>query len=93
MLNQSYLEFQNQGKDRMQNMLNSILNQGSGGTQAPSSGQAFGQAASGYLSSDAFSKDVANIFKTQTQGNANTGQTRKGFEDDLNAWNQQPKGL
>lgn len=88
MLNQSYLEFQNQGKDRMQSTINAALGSGQGAPRQMSTGDAAQQATGGYLSSEAFSDSISNIIKS-SQGNQ-TAQApnpfapppRKGFEPD-----------
>ena len=81
-LNQNYMQFQGQGQDRMSNILNAILGMGSGAAPQMSTGQAFGQSAGGYLSSDAFSKSVGDIFKPKTQNQfaQSAPLQRRGFE-------------
>lgn len=65
MLNQNYLAFQNQGKDRMQNALNMALGADNIGTQNMGSGQSLMQSTAGYLSSPEFSKMVLNLANPQ----------------------------
>lgn len=77
LLNQNYLQFQNQGRDRMQNTINSILGGGAGAPQGPTSGQNLMSATGGYLSSPAFSDLVSGAFKNPPQ----QPQQRKGFEN------------
>jgi len=89
LLNQHYMDFQNKGKDRMQSVLQSIIGGGSGAPSGTSTGDAFAQATSGYLGSDAF-KDVVSGF---SKGNQQQSQARRGFEDDIGSWNNQPRGL
>lgn len=86
MLNQSYLTFQNQGKDRMAQMINSILGAESGPQPGLSTGEAAAQGGAGFLSSDAFGNTVKDIFKSNEAPKPATpaaqGYTppRKGFE-------------
>jgi len=77
LLNQNYLQFQNQGKDRMQGTIGKILGGGSGGTQGMSSGQALGSAGAGYLSSPAFTDTIASLFNKKPDQEI---PARKGFE-------------
>lgn len=87
MLNQHYLDFQNQGKDRKQNTLNSILGMGDGAQNAPTNSQNLYSAGSGFLSSDSFA-DFAKQFAPQAGGgnttapsqNPNAIPPRKGFQ-------------
>jgi hypothetical protein len=92
MINEQYLTYQNQGKDRMQNMLNNILGQGAGAPNTPSTGQSLASAGAGYLSSDSFSKMLPDLSKSVQGYFAGGGNTtapsqfpnsipaRKGFE-------------
>ncbi len=80
LLNQHYLEFQNQGKNRQQNTISNILGLGAGGTSNGTPGQSAAGAFSGYLSSDAFSNSINNIQKGYNQSQPKP--MRKGFEDD-----------
>jgi len=88
MLNESYLQFQNQGKDRMQSALNTAAGNATGGpSPSMSTGEAFKQSAGGYLTSDAFTQAIANIKKEYDQPQASTMNPyapppRKGFEQD-----------
>jgi hypothetical protein len=66
LLNQNYLEFQNQAKNRQQNVLGSILQSGSGAQPQPSFGQNLSNAVGGYLASPEFSK-MANSFINPSQ--------------------------
>jgi hypothetical protein len=81
MLNQNYLTFQNQGKDRMANILNSILGQGSGAPAGAASNPT-GQAIGGFLSSDA-AKDLtkAGLGYYDSYSKAQE-EKRKGFENE-----------
>ena len=75
LLNQQYMQFQESGKNRMTNVFSNILGQpGTEGSPGASGGQAFQDATSGYLSSDAFSNSVNNMFKNKPEAG------RKGFE-------------
>jgi len=78
LLNQNYLQFQNQGKDRTQNTINSILGGGAGGTQGMSTTQSLQNAGAGYLSSSAFSDSFSDILNKFNQPSA---APRKGFEN------------
>ncbi len=89
LLNQQYMDFQNKGKDRMQSVLQSILGGGSGAAPGMSTGDALAQATSGYLSSNSF-KDVVSGF---SKNNQMQPQSRRGFENDVGSWNNQPRGL
>jgi len=85
LLNQQYMSFQNQGKDRMQNALNMALGSSNAGTQNMGSGQAFQQAGAGYLASPEFSKMAMNIVNPQQQQQQNQFQPqRKGYLPDWN---------
>ena len=95
MLNQNYLQFQSQGKDRMQNTISSILGGGAGGTQAMSPSQSLMSGVSGYLGSDAF-KELTQSFRpkaiTTAPGQMPVTPPRKGFETDWRQQYQQPLG-
>ncbi len=86
LLNSHMMEYQQGAMNRKQNAISGILGSGSGGTQDMGSGQAFGSATSGYLSSDGFKDAVSGIFKNNTatpqaQGaNPYAAPPRKGFE-------------
>jgi len=90
LLNTHMASMKENAMNRKQNTINSILGGGAGGTQGMGAGQAFGQAASGYLSSDAFSDAVSGIFKNQPGSqNANTTAPpvgRRGFELEGKDW-------
>lgn len=77
LLNEHYLNFQSQGKDRMQNTINSVLGSGAGAPQANTSGELGMGAAGGYLSSPEFAGSVDKIFNPKPQ-------KRTGFENDNN---------
>lgn len=88
MLNQHFLTFQNQGKDRMSNMINSILGSGDGAAPGMSGSDAVAQGGSAFLGSDAFGDFTKGIFQNKQAPQsgynpaASTGYTppRKGFE-------------
>ncbi len=87
MLNSSYLDFQNQGKDRMSQMINQVLGAGGtpGGTTQTTTGgrkEGAGDIFSGYLQSPAFSQGVTDIFnpKGQTTAPYQQQQQRAGFK-------------
>lgn len=98
LLNQQYMNFQGQGKDRMSNVLGSILGMGPGYQKQPqfSNADIFGQAASGYLSSPEFGKSVSDIFNRPKGASvmdsslqaANTPAVpqRQGYEADWSQW-------
>jgi hypothetical protein len=85
MLNQQYMNFQNSSKDRMSNMINSILGADSGPQPAMSTGDAAAQGGAGYLTSDAFGNTIKDLAKQsptpQAPVPANAyAPPRKGFE-------------
>lgn len=82
LLNQHMAEFQQGAMNRKQNTISNILGAGSGGTQAMSPGQAFGQAGAGYISSDAFSSSVSDILSqyTKEEQPKPSPLPRKGYE-------------
>lgn len=90
LLNQSYLEFQNQGKNRMQSALSGALGVGDGAQRNPSSSENLMQATGGYLTSDSFSNAVKNIFQPKSMDaqpqSFSTQPTRKGFAPDWSDW-------
>ncbi len=90
LLNSHMASMQEGAQNRKQNALSAILGVGAGGTQNMGSGQALGQAASGYLSSDAFSNSISNIFKNQPasqQSNTTAPPVgRRGFELEGRDW-------
>lgn len=99
LLNQNFLQFQSQGKDRMQNTINAILGGGAGGTQGQSPQSSIQNAISGYLSSPGFSDSVSSIFSNRPQQAPTTAPTtqpvvppRKGFETDWRSQFQEPLG-
>lgn len=77
LLNQQYMEFINQGKNRAQSTIGQILGGGAGGTQNMSSGQALGNAAAGYLASEGFQNAVGDVFGNNYKPEQ---PQRKGFE-------------
>jgi len=74
LLNQQYGQMQQQGQANKMNMMNSILGMGPGAADTPSVGQSMMQGLGGYLSSDAFSKDIQGIINSSKN-------KRKDFED------------
>jgi hypothetical protein len=87
LINQSYMDFQKSGKDRMSQMLGNVLGSGSGGTQTQAPGQAMGQATAGYLSSDAFQNSVNSFFPKNQAGQAPLS-SNDGNTWDMYAYNQ-----
>lgn len=90
MLNQNYMAFQNQGKDRMTNMINSILSGDSGAPAGMSSPNNFQQGVGGFLSSDS-AKDLVkagtNYFSQNpapTQPTTQATAPRRGYEAEPN---------
>lgn len=67
LLNQQYASFVGQGKDRMQNILGSILSAGPGAQSPLSTGAALGQSVSGLLSNENFWSNLANLGKRPNQ--------------------------
>lgn len=93
-LNQQYANFQENGKNRALNALNTTVNMGPGADNPMSNGQAFNQSTAGYLSSDAFSdlvKDSSKFFgpQQQQQQSFQSQPTPKGFATD---WRNMPLG-
>jgi hypothetical protein len=86
MLNQQYMNFQNQGKDRMSQMINSILGADAGPQPALSTGEAAAQGGAGFLASDAFGNTIKDLAKTPaapapaTPAAQGYAPPRKGFE-------------
>lgn len=88
LINQNLLQYQQGALNRKQGLLSAIL--GGSANEAPaqrSTGEAFGQGVSGYLTSDAFGKQLDNIVdKWKRSGNNNSqysgGINRKGYIDD-----------
>lgn len=89
MLNQNYMAFQNQGKDRMTNMINSILSSGTGAPAGMTNPSNFQQGVAGFLSSDS-AKDLfkagANYFSqpAPTQPTTQAAAPRRGYEAEPN---------
>lgn len=92
-LNQQYATFQNQGKDRMQNILNSILVSGSGAPTGNSGKQDLMSSLGGFLTSKGFSDSASNLFGSGSGNASQNGKisgnnqgfddiTRKGFAKD-----------
>lgn len=93
LINQHYMDFQNRGKDRMQNTINSILGGTEGVQQPQSRGDTFSQATSGYLSSPGFQDAVTGFFKQNPQQSQGpVPPTRKGFEPDWQTARNLPAG-
>lgn len=88
LLNQNYLQFQNQGKDRMSNALNAAVGVGPGAPNSMSNMDALKQSSAGYLSSPAFSDAISDLMKNNNQqqqvqfANPYAPPPRKGFEQD-----------
>lgn len=94
LLNESYLKFQQGGQDRMSQALNSIVGMGAGAPRPTSAMDALGQSTAGYLSSDAFSDTLKDVFKTPPQQQQQTpfpqpaqSPPPKGFARDWSNWN------
>lgn len=66
LLNQQYASMQQNAMGRKSNMMGSILNQAPGAPTTPTGGQAAMQGLGGYLTSDAFGKDIGNIVGAYT---------------------------
>ena len=67
LLNQQYMDYLNQGQNRMTNMLGGILSTGGGAMSPMGFGQAFGESLSGLASSDNFWKNAMNIGRKPEQ--------------------------
>jgi len=80
LLNQYYAQMQEGAMGRKANAMGGILQMGAGAPETPSMGEAAMQGLGGYLSSDAFSKDIGNIVSSFTD--------RKGFEQDTREPNE-----
>lgn len=77
-----YLDFQNQRQNRIMQALNQVLGAGAGVQSPLSTGEKFGQATAGYLSSPGFREDISGIlglFTDQPQSGGTSG-ARPGFE-------------
>lgn len=77
MLNEAYMGYQESGKNRKQNAINSVLGMGEGAQNNTSGWQAAGQGAGGYLASEGFAKAIANYGKNNQQ--TNVIPNRKGY--------------
>lgn len=99
LLNESYMQYQEQGKNRKANTISNILGQQGGVQPGMNNNDILGNAASGYLSSSAFSDSISNIFnpKTQSQGSSQppspyASQPRKGYQSDFKQWDNMQLG-
>lgn len=89
LLNQQMYQFNKDSQDRKFNILNSILGGGAGAQTPQSAGDDIMGALGGYLSSDAFGKDVGGLFKTKSTAppkTTNAYAPRKGFKNDFMNW-------
>lgn len=87
LLNQEYMNWQGKGKDRMTQILGSILNLGPGAANPMSAGEAAGQGAAGFFASDAFGDLIQNLMKSNPQASTN------GMPDAMSAATQAAKPL
>ena len=92
LLNESYLGYQEKGKDRMQNTISNILGLGSGAPPEQSIAQNLAQSTGGYLASDAFKGGISDIYQAYNKQPSQPAQiamppVRKGFEQDWRTWN------
>ena len=97
LLNQSYMQYQEQGKNRKANTISNILGQQGGVQPGMNNNDILGNATSGYLTSSAFSDSISNIFnpKTQSQGappSPYASQPRKGYQSDFRQWDNMQLG-
>lgn len=80
MLNQQYMQYQNNANDRKQNAISSILG-GNYGSGNQSVGSAASQGAAGYLSSSGFGSDLSAILNGFNQQSTPKPKSRAGFSD------------
>lgn len=92
LLNQHMIQFNQGAQNRKQNAISAILGAGAGGTQDMSPKQSLFQSGAGYLSSDAFSNTISDLFKQNPQ-QQQTNMTnpympppRKGFTPEWSDW-------
>lgn len=90
MLSQYLFQAQQNAQSRKQNSINSILGAGTGAPNETTGIQDVFSGLGGYLSSDNFSDQFTNLFKTAVQGNNNSNYLRapprKGFASDWSDW-------
>jgi len=77
LINQQYMDYIQQAQNRQANAFSNILGLPAGAQSPRSSGDILGQAASGYISSDQFGKDIEGILKYFSTDTAEP--PRKGF--------------
>lgn len=87
LLNQSYMDYVQNAQNRKANAVSGILGLGAGPQREQGYGEAALQGVGGYLSGDAFPKDLEGIIEAfQKRGNKSQEdefpQQRKGFEND-----------
>jgi len=87
-LDEKYIDYQEKGKDRMSNMLNTILGGGAGGTQGMGSSQALGSATSGYLAGPGFQESLKRIFPNQSAGPTPATAPQQQQAGQVNPWDQ-----
>lgn len=66
LINQQYMNYTEGAKNRAQSGISSVFGVGNGPAPAPGGGQAFQQAASGYMQSDAFQNSIDKIMNSNT---------------------------
>lgn len=90
MLNSYMYQSQQDALNRKHGTINSILNQGAGAQNTPSTGQNAMSALSGYLSSQGFADTTQDLFKTNNSSASSTAPNaatpRKGFEPEWSNW-------
>ncbi len=90
LLNQEYLNFQEKGKDRALNVLNSATGGVSPAPAQSSSGDIFSSAVGGYLGSDSFQNTLSDFTKQKPQQAYNqqpsSNRAPKGFAQDWSDW-------
>ena len=84
LLNQYYYQQQQDAMNRQSNAMNSILGMDKGPMATPSLGQAGMQGLSGYLTSDAFGKNLNDIFNRPKDYTNQNQPKSKGYADDYN---------
>lgn len=100
LLNQNLYQFGQDAQNRKGNAIGQILGGSNGTTPGFSNGQALAQSGAGYLSSDAFSNSIKDIFKGNSPAQAGATprqpaafeQPRQGFQSDWRKWDNSGVG-
>ena len=83
LINQQYLEFQSQGRDRKGSAIDSILNQGDGPERKLSTGDKVREGGAAFLTGDSFEERLDRILDSASRGNSQNRRrdsSREGFE-------------